>query len=161
MKRAKLIIVSLAAIFLASSFSQAQAQEQGQNESLGQHQYRMFSELGLSVEQQEKLEVNRKAQRQGFAKLMQAMREQREKLQNQLKDPKVTLAKLQPLIAEIKSLQGRLIDQRISSIFAVKEILTPEQFIKFQEKIQKMHKGRKGRFQEGQKNGTGRKCYKG
>jgi Spy/CpxP family protein refolding chaperone len=160
MKKTKLMIVALTATFLAAGFIYAQAQDP-EDKPFRQRQGQMFTELGLTQKQQEKLAENRKAQRQELSGLMEAIREKQEKLQSELKDPKATRAKLQPLIAEIKSLQARLIDQRINGIFAVKEILTPEQFIKFQEKIQKMHKGKKGRFQERQKSGIGRRCYQG
>jgi len=161
MNQTKMMIISLAAVFLAISFSHAQAQGRGEDKPFGQRQHQMTAELGLTVQQQEKLEVNRKAQRQEFTRLMAAIREKQERLQNDLKDPQVTRAKLHALIAEIKYLQARLIDQRISGIFAVKEILTPEQFIKFQEMTEKSIKGRKGRFQDRHKSGIDRRCYKG
>ena len=54
--------------------------------------------------------------------------------------------KIEPLANEIKSLQAQLIDSRINGIFAVKEILTPEQFAKFQQMAEKWQKERKGNF---------------
>jgi Spy/CpxP family protein refolding chaperone len=65
-----------------------------------------------------------------------------------LKDPAVTRAKVEPLVNEIKSLQGQLIDQRIGGIFAVKEILTPEQIAQFNQLMEKRKEGRQGRFQQ-------------
>jgi Spy/CpxP family protein refolding chaperone len=63
-----------------------------------------------------------------------------------MKNPAVTVASVQPLVNEIKSLQTQIIDGRISGIFAVKEILTPEQFAKFQQTTEKWQKNKKGRF---------------
>ena len=139
-KNIGIAIIGVAVIFLAVSLLYAQDYNDTgafrRPAGKGQ-QGAIVKALNLTPEQEHKLQENRKAQRQELAGLMEAIREKQEKLQSELKDPKATRAKLQPLIAEIKSLQVRLIDQRINGIFAVKEILTAEQFAKFQELVAK------------------------
>jgi Spy/CpxP family protein refolding chaperone len=107
-----------------------------------------LKELNLTPEQQKKLEENRKVQAEKTSQLRTATWEKEKELQQVLKDPAVTKAKVEPLVNEIKSLQAQLIDQRVSGIFAVKEILSPEQIAKFNQLMEKRKEGRKGRFNE-------------
>ncbi|MCX5707429.1 MAG: Spy/CpxP family protein refolding chaperone [Candidatus Omnitrophica bacterium] len=144
MKRTRVTVIGLAIVFLALSAAYAQGQEkyrqggQGKKESI-------FKELKLTPEQEKKLEDNRKAQQQEMQDLREALKANHEKLQVKLKDPAVTRAAIEPLVNEIKSLQAKLIDHRINGIFAVKTILTPEQFAKFNEIMEKQMKAGKGR----------------
>ena len=98
--------------------------------------------LGLTPEQEKGLEENRQAQHQQMTKIVEALKVQKQELEQALKDYSVTRPEVEPIVTTIKSLQAQLIDQRISGIFAAKEILTPEQFVKFQELV-KQHKGGK------------------
>jgi Spy/CpxP family protein refolding chaperone len=137
------MVIGLAIVFLGLSVSYAQGQEKyrqgGQNKKES-----IFKELNLSPEQNKKLEDNRKAQEQEFSKLREAIKEKHAKLQEELKNPAVTRGAVEPLVNEIKSLQANLIDLRINGIFAVKAILTPEQFAKFNQIVEKQIKDRKG-----------------
>ena len=146
MKKTKSIIIGLALVFLTVSVVYAQWQGQGQERGSGPKE-RIFKELNLTQQQKEKLEENRKAQREKMMKLHTAIKEKQAKLQEALKNPAVTRAIIEPLVNEIKSLQTQLIDHRINGIFAVKEILTPEQFAKFQQMTEKRQENRKWRFQ--------------
>jgi len=154
MKKAKSIIIGLAVVFVA--VSAAYAKPQGEYQHRGDKQKEnIFKELNLTPEQQKKLEENRKAQRQETEKLFSALKEKQAKLQEALKNPTVTRDKVEPLVNEMKSLQAQLVDHRIDGIFAVREILTPEEFAKFQQIMEKRGEGRKGRFKnssEKQKN---------
>ncbi|MCX5703207.1 MAG: Spy/CpxP family protein refolding chaperone [Candidatus Omnitrophica bacterium] len=154
MKKTKLVIIGLAVFFLTGSSGYAQMQYQDKP-SAGRLKEGIYKELNLTPEQQKKLEANRKAQREKTSQLRTAMREKEKILQQALKDPVVTKVKVEPLVNEIKSLQAQLIDQRVSSIFAVREILTPEQLAKFNQLMEKRKEGRKGRLQEWQKRRKG------
>jgi len=147
MKNARSVIIGLAAVFVTVSIVCAQPQG-GYQQRGGEGKENISKELNLTVEQQAKLKENRKAQRQEIEKLVKALKEKQAKLQEALKNPAVSKSTVQPLANEIKSLQAQLIDHRIDSIFAVKEILTPEQFAKFQQKTEKRKDGRKERFQK-------------
>jgi len=147
MKKTKLIIIGLGVFFLTVSSGYAQMQG-ADRPAGGRLKEGIYKELNLTPEQQKKLEENRKAQREKTSQLHTAMRGKEKELQQALKDPAITRAKVEPFVNEIKSLQAQLIDQRISGIFAVKEILTPEQIARFNQLMEKRKEGRKGRFQE-------------
>jgi Spy/CpxP family protein refolding chaperone len=146
MKNTKSAIIGLAVVFLTSGLVYAQPQGANQQDSYAK-KGGIFKELNLTQEQQTKLAENRKAQRQEMITLRSTIKDKQTKLQQELKDPAVTKAAVTPLVNDIKSLQAQLIDNRINGIFAVKEILTPEQFAKFQQMAEK-HRGEiRGRLQ--------------
>ena len=146
MKNRRIVGISLAVLLLATGT--LYAQHPGKREGGYEGKGRMFKELNLTEEQQGQLEQNRKAQRQEMQKLHEAMKAKHAALQEALKNPAVTREDVQPIANEIKSLQAQLIDARINGIFAVKEILTPEQFVQFQQKAEKRQGGRKNRLQK-------------
>jgi Spy/CpxP family protein refolding chaperone len=154
MKKTKLIIIGLAVFFLTVSSVYAQTQYAGKPAG-GRLKESIYKELNLTPEQQKKLEENRKAQREKTSQLRTTTMEKERELQQALKDPDLTRVKVEPLVNEIKSLQAQLIDQRVSGIFAVKEILTPEQISKLNQLMEKRKEGRKGRFQERRKRRKG------
>ena len=145
MKKIKSIIIGLAVVILAVSAVYAKTESEGQQRG-GEHKGRIVRELNLTPEQEKRLTENRKMQREEITKLRTAMKEKQEKLQEALKNPAVTRGAVEPLANEIKSLQAQLIDHRIGGIFAVKEILTPEQFAKFQQMTEKRQENGKGVF---------------
>jgi Spy/CpxP family protein refolding chaperone len=155
MRKTKLILIGLIAAFLALNTLPALAQgERGKRGGEG-YKERLAKELNLTQVQETKLAENRKAQRAEMQKLGEAIRQKHEQLSQALKDQNVTMATVQPLVNEIKSLQAQLTDIRINGIFAVKAILTPEQFAKFQQITEKQQKNRKGHFQKGREKKIG------
>ena len=104
---------------------------------------KIFKELNLTEEQKDKIKQNRKTQHEamkGFrAQLMKKHAELKEKLSN----PDVTRASVEPIAAELNALQAKIMNCRLDGIFAVKEILTPEQYAKFQEKVKEKVENRK------------------
>lgn len=161
MEKAKLVIIGLAVFFFTVSSVHAQEQGAGmhaEKQRVGKSNETRFKEgiykeLNLTPEQQQKLEENRKTHRGKTSQLRTTMMEKEKQLQQALKDPDVSNVKVEPLVNEIKSLQAQLIDQRVSGIFAVKEILTSEQISKLNQLMEKRKEGRKGRFQEWQNRG--------
>ena len=143
-KGMRIMVIAVAAVFLASSFLYAQdnAEVAAYGKPEGRrHEKPILKALNLTPEQEKSLEANRQAQRQEMTRIVGALKVQKQKLEEALKNYSVTRPEVEPIVSEIKSLQGQLIDQRISGIFAVKGILTAEQFAKFQEIAG--HKGRK------------------
>jgi Spy/CpxP family protein refolding chaperone len=147
MKRARVLVIGLAMIFLAVSGACAQGQEK-YHQGGQENKESIFKELNLTPEQKKKLEDNRMAQDQELSRLRAAMKEKHRKLQQELNKPDVTRAAVEPLVREIKSLQDKLIDHRINGIFAVKTILTPEQFVNFNQIMKKQMKERKGHSED-------------
>ena len=144
MKKTRFVVVGLAALLLTASTVCAQQQAEVK-EPTGKRGEKIFQELNLTKEQQDKMTANRKAQRQEMMKLREQIRQKQEQLQESLGSASVTPASVGPLVNDIKSLQSQLIDLRINGIFAVKAIMTPEQFAKFQQLTQERQKERKGR----------------
>jgi Spy/CpxP family protein refolding chaperone len=182
MKKTRLVIIGLVVSFFTVSSVYAQTQSIGRSDgdrikegiykklNLTPEQGRpdgdrikegIYKELNLTPEQHKKIEENRKAQREKASQLRTTMMEKDKQLLQALKDPGVTRANIEPLVNEIKSLQAQLIDQRVSGIFAVKEILSPKQISKFNQLMEKRKEGRKGRFQEWQKKRKGMESDQG
>ena len=109
---------------------------------------RMIKDLGLSQEQEKKVEENRKAQREEMSRLRKEIVAKQEALQDALKSPSLTMDTVTPIVNEIKSLQAQMLDQRIRGIVAVKDILTPEQFAKFQQMTGSRRENSKERIQQ-------------
>ena len=114
----------------------------------GQQKSDIFKGLNLTAEQQKKLEENRKAQNQELVKLFQAMKQKQSQLKTALDNPASTRASIDPIVKDIKLIQSQLIDHRINGIFAVKKILTPEQYVQFQQNMRKVSEDIRRIFQK-------------
>lgn len=137
MHKMKMMVIAGAIVIFTAGTVFAQPMEEKNVSRQKDVKEAIHKKLGLTPEQQQKLEENRKAQTEAMKKLHEGMKQQREKLQEALKSPEATRASVEPIIAEMKSLQAQLIDQRMNGIFAAKSILTPEQFAKFTEMTEK------------------------
>lgn len=104
---------------------------------------KIFKELNLTAEQKDKLKQNRKEQQEKMKDLGTQLMKKQAELRDKLDSPDVSRASVEPIAAELKALQAKMFDYRIDGIFAVKEILTPEQFAKFQEKVKGKKEDRK------------------
>lgn len=145
MKKIRLIVTGLAVALIATSVAYAKDEEQSRKHD-GQQREAIFKELNLTDEQKAALDANRREQGEKMAQLREEMREKQMKLREELDDPRISREAIEPLAAEVKALQARLIDLRLNAIFAVREVLTVEQFAKFQEISQKHHKKMKREF---------------
>ena len=145
MKKIKATVIGLAMVIFAAGAAYAQPGE-GYNQNRENQKGRIPQELNLKSDQQKKLMENRKAQREAMEKLRSAIRAKEEELQQALSNPGVTQASVTPIVNQLKTLQGQMIDLRTKGILSVKAILTPEQFAKFQQMMQEHQKERKERF---------------
>ena len=157
MNKIRSVLVGAAMVFLMAGAACAETpgvqtqgdQAQGADQKRADAMHgRMFKDLGLSPEQEKKVEENRKAQREEMSKLRKEIVAKQEALQDALKSPSLTMESVTPAVNEIKALQGQMLDQRIRGIFAVKDILTPEQFAKFQQMTANRQGNRKERIQQ-------------
>lgn len=135
MKEIRLIVAGLVVALLATSV--VYAKEVPGRKLEGKHREAIFKELNLTDNQKAILDANRKERGEKMRQLRDEMREKQMKLREELDDPTVSRRAIEPLLTEIKALQAQLIDLRVSAIFAVREVLTVEQFAKFQEISQK------------------------
>jgi Spy/CpxP family protein refolding chaperone len=140
MVKLRTAVMGLAVVFVMAQASFAGAPVKDAKHGQGQPD-KIFKELNLTPDQQNKIEANRSAQRAELSKLRQQIGEKQAKLQEELRNPAVTRASVEPLVNDLKSLHARMIDQRINGIFAVKDILTPEQFARFQQMVEKKVEG--------------------
>lgn len=96
-------------------------------------QKRIMEKLGLTQDQSDKLSQNRRTQHNEMEALRFSIKEKKIRLKQALEKPGATAASVAPLASELKDLQAKMVDLRISGVLKVKEILTPEQFQKLEE----------------------------
>ena|GEM_PF-6986724 len=113
---------------------------QGENQRFGQKRAdnearfdAIADKLGLTDEQKEKIKVLRQSQRQQLETLMQAMKTKQQEIRSALDNSSATRESIAPLAAEIKNIHAQLVDLRINNIFAIKEMLSAEQFGQLQQ----------------------------
>lgn len=107
----------------------------GENSKFGQNRAgnearfdAIAAKLGLSDEQKEKIKALRQSQRQQMEALMEKLRAKQQQMQAELNNAATTRESIAPFAAEIKNIHGQLVDLRINNIFAIKELLSAEQF---------------------------------
>ncbi|NQT95202.1 MAG: Spy/CpxP family protein refolding chaperone [Candidatus Omnitrophica bacterium] len=101
----------------------------------------LVEELGLSEEQVEELTALKESHRDTQKQLHESLKEANNNLRKELESPEVSKS-VWKVAEEVKGIQAQMVDSRIEHILAVKEILTPEQFEKFQEKFFEMKERR-------------------
>ncbi len=94
----------------------------------------LFKELDLTSKQQEQLEKQRKTSRVQRKKHRSLLQDKQEKLRDEMEKKGTDKRKIEKIAGELKTLWGEAIEQRTDTILKIKEILTPEQFEKFQQK---------------------------
>lgn len=102
-----------------------------------------YKDLGLTPQQTAELKARREANAGKAKEVREALKAKRAELKAEIEKPTVDRARITTLTTDIKNLTGQMIDQRVNSILAMKEILTPEQFAKMQAK-KHAKKGGKG-----------------
>lgn len=102
-----------------------------------------FKELNLTEDQKAKLKAHREAQKEKNRALREQLKTKMQALHDEIGQPVTDKAKIDSQVAEINTLKGQLFAQHIDGVLGMKEILTPEQFAKMQEKRPKPM-GKKG-----------------
>ncbi len=113
------------------------AQEQGMHS--GQRIQEVYKQLNLTDEQKKALEINKEQHRATMQHFHQEMKINRQALQAALMNPRLDMAKIHELHARIKAVLCQMEDVKLTSILAVRSILTPQQFSEF---ISAVHKHR-------------------
>ena len=97
-------------------------------------------ELNLSADQQNRLEQERTAHRKAMETLQSALKEKKRELRETIAKPGITRELVAPILTQINKLESDMASRRVDGIFAVKGILSPEQFSKLQSmKEKRMH----------------------
>lgn len=105
---------------------------------------RFLKDLNVMPEQKEKLKAHREAQKEKDRVLREQIQDKMQVLHAEFGKANVDRAQVNALVAEINNLKGQLFSQHTEGIFAMKEILTPEQFAKMQKNFTE-HRGKHGR----------------
>lgn len=117
---------------------------------------KMLEELGLSEEQKTQVKTIKKQGFENAKPVMEKVRAKRQAFDAYLKEPNATEAEAKAKSNEIGRLLQQLGEQRVSTTFQLKAVLTPEQFNKMMEKRQQFkarrhHKRDGGRQHKPQK----------
>lgn len=136
MTKFKKVLCSCLGVYLFAVLSLAHAQSAPDEdiavkEHMGQHIQAIYSQLNLTDVQKQQLEANKQEHRSKMENARQAMKTNRQELQEELMKPQLDMPKINAIHGQIKALQAQMEDVKLSSILAVRAILTPEQFSKF------------------------------
>lgn len=120
----------------------------------------IHKELGLSPEQQQKLNAHREQQSKGREEFFSQMRAKRKELAQELQNPELNMDRVNAIHTEIKAMMNQKADQKLEHILYVRQVLTPEQFSKFMGLMEKhknrwREKGREGWSKEKSEEGPG------
>jgi len=97
----------------------------------------MLKELGLSAEQAQKMESHKEAFRAKSKESMHTLMAKRREIADELSKPTVDLEKIKTLHQELKAAMNQTQDELLQDIITVRDILGPEKFKLFSEKIGK------------------------
>ena len=143
-------------LFLPIAFAQSIPQEAVADQEPEELPVSDFAqELSLTSEQKQQIKEQRYQAELKRIDTHNKVRIKELQLRHELERREVNSEAIDKIVKELKTLYATTLDQRIDSILKIKEILSPEQFEKFQSmvgrKTQKDLKGLKGRFQYWQK----------
>jgi len=142
MTKFKKVLFGFFGLYVLAALPLAHAENPGPDGSSqkwhsGQRIQQIYSQLNLTDDQKKQLEVNKQQHRAIMVSIRQEMKTDKEALQQELMKTQLDMPKINAIHHQIKSLQSQMEDNRLSSIVAVRAILTPEQFSKF---VNLMHK---------------------
>jgi len=133
-----LAAIALGLIFSGTANAKMLEEEEGQFNKDKRSQ--VIKQLNLTPQQEAQIKQLQMFNRQKAKELFLRLREKRKELADELDKARSSPIKIRALIAELKDLQGRLIEQRVEDVLKMKEILTPEQYQMFSESLKNMHK---------------------
>jgi Spy/CpxP family protein refolding chaperone len=131
----------------ASARPQRERLKEAWHEKMEKNVQEIYSQLNLTEEQKKLLEENKVNNQNKRKAVFQAMRANKEELNQELMKQELDMAKVNEIQAKLKQSQSQMTDDHLNSILEIRKILTPEQFAKF---ITLMDKARERR-QEGEK----------
>ena len=130
----KTVIVSLviATLIAGNAFAGTGCGFTGRRDKSAEGKDAVMRELNLSADQQKSLDEQRTAHRKAMETLSGALKEKKRELQDALARPDATKEQVATVLDQVKKLQSDIAEKRVDGIFAVKGILSPEQFAKLQ-----------------------------
>jgi len=129
-------LVGLSAyIIYATSIIPAVQQKEGSIRKIDAKQREIYNDLGLTGEQKKLLEANKNKHREQTKALFTQMRQEMTLLRQELDKSELNMQTIYQINNEVKQLQAQMLDNRLEGILEVRKILTPEQFKKFEDKM--------------------------
>lgn len=110
---------------------------------------KLFKELGLTQEQKDQLKKSREDEAAKVKPLREQVRAKGEELRKVFESADIDKARAYALADELTSLEGELMHSRVDHVIALKQILTPEQFKKMQEKMKERQEEKRRMMKEG------------
>jgi len=107
---------------------------------------RVHKKLNLTPEQENQLKAHRESHRKQMQTLREQLKAKRDQIRAELQKSDFNIEEVQKTHGELKALKSQVEDLRLQGILEVREILTPEQFNKFNEMKNdgKMKQNKKG-----------------
>lgn len=105
-------------------------------EKMDAKQQQLYRDLNLTKEQKKLLEENKNKNREQMKELFHNMRIGMILMRQELQKDQLDMGKINQINNELKQLQAQMLDYRLQSILEVRKILTPEQFKKFEAKME-------------------------
>jgi Spy/CpxP family protein refolding chaperone len=111
---------------------------------------KILDEMGLTSEQKTALIENKKLNRREMRSINEQIRAERKAMHAVFIKPDADRSSLDAHVERLKTLEAQKIDNFIAGMFSAKEILTPEQFTAFMEKMGRGY-GRQGMMEKRRK----------
>lgn len=164
----KLFAVLFASVFVLSASGVSAAQGKGKNdagccpdgkydkfEKRGKKDFdRMAKELNLTEAQKKQLDEHKAKHKTQMKDMMTQTMEKNEALRQELQKTDTDKAKVESLKSDLKGLHSKRIDSMTDSVSEMKQILTPEQFQKMNDNMQKRHEKMKKSMKKMHKKGN-------
>jgi len=131
---AVLVGLSTSLIYAASPTPAAQQKEAVMKKFDAKRQ-EIYNNLGLTDEQKKLLEENKNKHREQTRALFTQLRQKMTLLRQELEKSELNMREIYQANNELKQLQAQMLDNRLERILEVRKILTPEQFNKFEDKM--------------------------
>lgn len=143
MRKVKVVMVLIAAVLIGlsvyiictTSSIPAAWRKEAFKKRMDVKQEEIYRKLGLTEEQKKLLEDNKNKYREQKHALSMQMRQKMNLLRQELEKSELNTQEIYQTNDELKQLQDRLLDQRLECILQIRQILSPEQFKKFEDKI--------------------------
>ena len=130
------VLVGLSAsIIYAASPNPAAKQEEAFIKKIDAKRQEIFNDLGLTDGQRKLLEENKNKHREETKVLFTQLRQKMTLLRQELEKSELNMQAIYYINNEVKQLQVQMLDNRLERILKVRKILTPEQFKKFEDKM--------------------------
>lgn len=131
--------VILSLVFASNIYAADKTDDKGKEGTASQEKHKgmeekrqkVWDQLNLTADQKKQLEENKAKNRESMKATFETMKSCKESLRAELMKKDLDMNKINSIQSQIKSLQGQMVDSRLSSILDIRKILTYEQFGKF------------------------------